>query len=207
MWKFYFWKQSIDVEERSFQQLPIVCFNINMFIKWYKKLTGKVHINPVFTLKDNGAIFLWPDPILMSWTIKYRGRKTTRKEGCWYKTRAFQEKQRTRPGKDKYIPSWKKGQERFLNVFEFCFVPFPVPCFGFGAFSADVIPVPWWQSWTMILIFDDDVFPCGNDCDVTSKWFPQKIMMCWFVLHGWCRQGSKDIFRPRHNFPGRWWWW
>ena len=79
MWKFYFWKQSIDVKERSFQQLPIVCFNINMFIKWYKKLTEKVHINPVFTLKDNGAIFLWPDPILMSWTIKYRGRKTTRK--------------------------------------------------------------------------------------------------------------------------------
>ena len=173
MWKFNFWKQSIDVEERSFQQLPIVCFNINMFIKWYKKLTEKVHINPVFTLKDNGAIFLWPDPILMSWTIKYRGRKTTRKVGCWYKTRAFQEKQRTRPGKDKYIPSWKKGQERFLNVFEFCFVPFPVPCFGFGAFSADVIPVPWRQSWTMIPIFDDDVFRCGNDWDLASKWFPK----------------------------------
>ena len=111
------------------------------------------------------------------------------KWGGWYKTRAFQEKQRTRPGKDKYIPSWKKGQERFLNVFEFCFVPFPVPCFGFGAFSADVIPVPWWQSWTMILIFDDDVFPCGNDCDVTSKWFPKigqkdhDVLVCftWMV--------------------------
>ena len=60
-----------------------------------------------------------------------------------------------------------------------------------------------WSSMMMCFLVEMIVTWPQNDFPKLGK----KIMMCWFVLHGCCRQGSKDIYRPRHNFPGRWWWW